>query len=140
MNDLISLLDNKINNSIKEDNIQIDTVQSNVIQKEDVCYEYKKIQYETMAHNRHKKDRSKPLNCELITDMEVFMNSQNNVNVPYNKLDKFRKNKLIDDYIKEYAKLNNLTNEEAFKIINLAIISKKKIIYDIENKKITKIG
>ena len=138
MNDLSLLLDNKINCSFKKEIIKkkIDLLEN----KEDECYQYKKIQYETIAHNKHKKDRSKPLNCDLITNMEEFMSSQNNENVPYNKLDKYMKNRLIEEYIKEYAKENTINYQESSKIINMALINKKKIIYDIETKKIIKIG
>jgi hypothetical protein len=144
MNDFSCLLDNKINSSNKKEIIKkkkiIINTEENQIYKETECYQLKKIQFDNMLHNRHKKNRSKPLDCDLITNMEEFMSNQPVENVSYNKLDKYMKKRLIEEYIKDYEKENNISYEEAKKIVNIALFNKKKIIYDIETKKITKIG
>ncbi len=144
MNDFSCLLDNKINSSNKKEIIKkkkiIINTEENQIYNETECYQLKKIQFDNMLHNRHKKNRSKPLDCDLITNMEEFMSNQPVENVSYNKLDKYMKKRLIEEYIKDYEKENNISYEEAKKIVNIALFNKKKIIYDIETKKITKIG
>jgi len=145
MNDFASLLDNKINSSNKKEIVKKKKV---IPEKDDLtalfvepeCYQLKKIEFDNMIHNRNKKNRTKPVECDIITNMEEFMSTQSTENLPYNKLDKYMKKRLIDEYIKDYEKENNLTHEEAKKIINIALFNKKKIIYDIETKKITKIG
>jgi hypothetical protein len=142
MNDFSCLLDNKINSSNKKEIIKKKKIIINTeeIHQEPECYQLKKIQFDNMLHNRHKKNRSKPLDCDLITNMEEFMNNQPIENVSYNKLDKYMKKRLIEEYIKDFEKENNISHEEAKKIVNIALFNKKKIIYDIETKKITKIG
>jgi hypothetical protein len=89
----------------------------NTEKKKDECMELKNIKYKTMLMNGTTFKETKSSNN--LSHLEKFLEDEknNNQNEPWCKLDKTVKTVKLIDYVEEYKKTNDLSEEESTKMI-----------------------
>jgi len=77
------------------------------------CQELKNIKYKTMLLNGAPLPETKSSND--LTNLDKFLENEktNNGNEPWCKLNKTTKTKILQDYVKIYRSVNNLSDEES---------------------------
>jgi hypothetical protein len=105
------------------------------------CQELKNIKYKTMLLNGVPLPETKSFNNLSNLDKFLEHEKNNNINEPWCKLNKTIKTKKIQDYVDNYKKENNLSDEESglLMIFLKDCLDRKKlqrvkdVIYDKEN-------
>jgi hypothetical protein len=105
------------------------------------CQELKNIKYKTMLLNGVPLPETKSSND--LSNLDKFLENEknNNINEPWCKLNKTIKTKKLQDYVENYKKENNLSNEESELLITFLkdCLDRKKlqrvkdVVYDKEN-------
>jgi hypothetical protein len=105
------------------------------------CQELKNIKYKTMLLNGAPLPETKSSND--LSNLDKFLENEknNNVNEPWCKLNKTVKTKKLQDFVDNYKKENNLTNEECELLLTFLkdCLDRKKlqrvkdVVYDKEN-------